>query len=436
MFAEGVDVGSLKEGFRVLVVPGGVDDFTVGRAVQAAPFWEALVPDGRVRCTVSREHFKINIRREESGNLRLSVSCFSLNGLLLNSEFIQQGSEFSLKHDDVIAFAAKTDSADGNTPRKPFLAFNVEFQDLPSQTSLEEVEDIVVVPPEGSIAGCWHHPDEPTPSLTDVLFIIEVHGENIRKDLPSAERQLFFCYSEDEANPPTLRVGRHYQSSLWEHVLDPGFYAAGCWAFMDKNHFEIRMSRLTNPNTREPTEWRCRVKVLSIAGLKLNYAIRCNCGEEYDLHPSNTLTVETHSSCRGAASNASGGTGEIPGIHFTFIPMFDSFTAPIEHHSRPIVVLEKPRQLPELLPDESFDGNIVLERNRSMHVNEVKASSALQAPIEFDPDGPGDLSSAEMCDPPILVSMDYHCDDLFSRTGFQGGVEDLGGTKGSWEPRN
>jgi len=355
----------------------------------------------------------VNMWRDGNGSIALSLSCFSLNGLLLNSDFVQQGSgDRRLAHGDVLAFAANMELVDrGSAPRRPFLAFIVECEGvLPRQSVVTDDHELVALP-EATVEGCWHGSDAFPLSLDDVFFRVTVHGENVRNHLTDEQRSLFLCWSGN-LDPPTLRIGRHYQKKFWQQLLNPDFHAAGWSESMEGDHFEIRVLQRIDPTTCEPMGWQCRVKGLSSTALKMNYSVTCICGKEYDLYPSDMLTLITHSS----GSDVSGL------LHFTYIPVSDTLSAP--HAQFLPVRSEEPRELPELLQEDGakrIDGTLVLERNPSIcaRVN----STALQAPIEIDSD------CEPSATPDKLPSMDEGCDDLFSQTGFGLGGELLEHTR-------
>lgn len=208
--------------------------------------------------------------------------------------------------------------------------------------------------------------------------------------------------------------------------------AGGACQFLDPDHFEIRVMRRSNPATREPPEWRYRVRVLASSGLTLNYSLVLNCGEERELHPSETLTVATPP---GPNENAHIELRPLPkGIHFTFIPYMGSFgqsTAPTSG-----VAQEVPRPLPDLAAPEletDLDGGLVLERTapsvQSATAQSVRSAGALRPPMAMSFEGDGERANsvaqgrnfgAAPMKTVLLEPMDENGqeDDLFSRTGF------------------
>jgi len=354
--AEGVELGKMSEQQRALPMAEQTTELIIGRTAQPTAFWNTLVPDLRLHGTVSREHAKIVWRAQGVESPGFYLNCMSLNGLLMNGDFMRQGGgDRRLQHGDVVAFAASTDlptagaSPAPNAPRKRFIAFSFEIanaswhaekaptpvlaptansrpldklrtddaqmmhkrahdvQSAPLEDTLHYAE--ATQPPEGCSAGRWRSAEDGS-QMPDALFCLEVHGNGVRTDLPSDDRQLVFSCQADAPAVPCLRVGRRYQQGLWQRIVSNPQALSG----LSTDHFEVCPVRRKNPSTREPPDWRYRLRVLSSAGLMLNYGLACKSGEERELKPGNTLTI-TQSG--GAVSS----TGVPQGLHFTFIPL-------------------------------------------------------------------------------------------------------------------
>jgi len=384
VFGEGVDVSKLQDSDRSINFPGGLAELAVGRMAQPPSLWDALVPDGRLKGTISREHFKL-FRKDQS----IGLFCNSLNGLQLNGSFVRQGGERRLQHGDTIAFAASTDTAPTHLPRKPFVVFNVELPEAPHR-------EVHSRPPDGTSPGKWHNSDIITgTSPLDAIFCLEVHGENVRSDLMSEARQLYFC--ADGVTSPALRVGRYYQQTFWRRVLNPNFYALGSWAFVATDHFEIISHR--RAVSVEGSEWTSRLRVLSSAGLAVNYTTTLVAGDEHLLSPSDTLTVDAPS-C---------GSGGPRGLHFTFIP----FELALDSH---------------LVEDNGFGPSTydvsTSSSQSSAIAMPVRTVGALMAPVQLaeledqTPHGSGGAAATRKFN--SIEDTDLaDVDDLFARTGFE-----------------
>lgn len=447
-YAEGVDMSRLRDIQCIVSLPAASQELVVGRTSQPPSFWDTLVVDPRLRGTVSREHFKIFAKRGPAGQTVFTIVCSSLNGLMLNGEFLRQGSpERDLKHGDTIALAASMESTPASTPqstsmaRKPFVAFDFELPPGQAQAQPSAEREELLRPPQGTVAGRWRTSDASTSIPDDALFCLEVHGENVRMDLPSEARQLFFCCGADASNPPALRIGKNYQNVFWRKVLDPNFFAGGCWSFVSLDHFEIRVQRRGNPNTREPPNWRFQLRVLSSAGLTVNYGIQCSVGEERDLRQSDTLTVDAAAATPSPTPKSGDALAPPRGLHMTFISYSDSFEVPqpsipgsrIHTEDRPRVMLPED-------PEEDEPGGLLLERSylgAGTLRSPGQLAGALQAPIGFQPTSsvastpssrfgsgvsPANVA-AEAAMPTLhLGGPGGDPDDLFSRTGFTSSI--------------
>ncbi|CAK0852998.1 unnamed protein product [Prorocentrum cordatum] len=330
VYAQGVELGQLAAQQRSLLFPQRGAELVVGRTAQPSAFWDTLVPDRRLHGTVSREHFK--------------VICMSLNGCLLNSRYLAQGSsERPLQHGDVVALAASTEPpsaqrSDVAPARKSFVVFTFETKcsspavpdaapavPSPPQPPLAAPPDgdEAQRPPAGTLAGRWRTSEAATGVPSEALFCLEVHGGHAREDLPAEARQLFFCCDVGEAALPSLRVGRHYQRGFWQRAVQPSLLASSSWAAaLDVDHFDIRALRRSNPASSEPPDYRFRLRVVGPSGVVLNYSAPCGKGEELDLGPSDTLTLGSSlAPLQGAPAGGLGAPGALPGLHFTFIPL-------------------------------------------------------------------------------------------------------------------
>jgi len=168
VFAEGVELNKLKDQQRAIPMPFSGQELVVGRTAQPAAIWDTLVPDRRLHGTVSREHFRVTAKRPPLGaggvseQTEFHLVCLSLNGVLLNSEYIGQNTgERRLQHGDVIAFAASVEPpvqhSNGTrpAPRKPFIVFS--FEVIPSGLSVETAAI------SGQLSPCSH----PRPAVED-----------------------------------------------------------------------------------------------------------------------------------------------------------------------------------------------------------------------------------------------------------------------------
>ncbi|CAK9037304.1 unnamed protein product [Durusdinium trenchii] len=484
VYAEGVDLGKLTAQQRSL--SSNLPELVVGRTAQPAAVWETLVPDKRFHATISREHLKVIARQGSQGaQASFSVACLSLNGVMLNGHFIGNDSgERPLQHGDALAFATVVDvmAPIENQSRKPFVVLQFEvlgpspaaealptaypssprLRSAPVKGPFDDLEDRkeLLHPPPGMVAGRWR--TSPTAEgPPDALFCLELHGNELRPGLPAEARQLFFC-CDSQARPSRLRVGRYYQRHLWENILSEEILTGGTlWAaMMAQDHFEIAAIRRNNPQLAEPPDWRFRLRVLSAAGVVLNYSIMCTAGDERELSPSDTLTVKrphSRASTKPAISDSCP-----PGLHLTFIPLVG-----------PLVSLGPPSpeqdgdvpQLPELSDSDTEDrrapghdfpvgvgvlqpptGVLHLQRDSS---DEEEAEAQAE---EEDGSFQGRIQTAKTRILEAPVEGDP--DDLFARTGFRAGdvgveeelpdpPEDLDGTlsltrrghiSGSWLP--
>jgi len=168
VFAEGVELNKLKDQQRAIPMPFSGQELVVGRTAQPAAIWDTLVPDRRLHGTVSREHFRVTAKRPPLGaggvseQTEFHLVCLSLNGVLLNSEYIGQNTgERRLQHGDVIAFAASVEppvqhsNGTRHAPRKPFIVFSFEVIG-PSGLSVETTA-------MGQLTPCSH----PRPAVED-----------------------------------------------------------------------------------------------------------------------------------------------------------------------------------------------------------------------------------------------------------------------------
>mmetsp|Transcript_40261 Transcript_40261/g.110763 ORF Transcript_40261/g.110763 Transcript_40261/m.110763 type:complete len:882 (-) Transcript_40261:84-2729(-) len=147
VFAESVELGMLAESQRTIEFPAQANEMVVGRTAQPAMFWDTLVPDRRLHGTVSREHLKVT-RKLTSESTAYYLSCLSLNGLLLNGEFIRQGTEERrLQHKDIVAFAASSEMERGGIvlTRKRFVAFSFDFGTVASATHASAPKPMVAI---------------------------------------------------------------------------------------------------------------------------------------------------------------------------------------------------------------------------------------------------------------------------------------------------
>jgi len=116
------------------------------------------------------------------------------------------------------------------------------------------------------------------------------------------------------------------------------------------DHFEVRSLRRSNPLTSEPPDWRFRMRILSPAGVSVNYStVKNMAGDERELNQGDAFTVGSSPS---VGSGSGGASGTLHGLHFTFIPLLGAALLP-----------ERPRELPELEPfrqaDDIFSGPVV-----------------------------------------------------------------------------
>ncbi|CAJ1423299.1 unnamed protein product [Effrenium voratum] len=255
VYAEGLDLAKLSTQQRAL--SSSAPELVLGRTAQAEEVWKTLVPDRRLHGTVSREHLKVLARPCPGKPLQamFSVVCLSLNGALLNHQFISNGcGEQPLQHGDVLALATSVEVA-GQDSRKPFVVFQFEvlgpspavmalptaygtaqappaaqaapaaqgpaqgtqrgpFDDLEETINQKELQV-----PAGMVAGRWR--SSASVAAPEALYCLEVHGNELRPGLPAEARQLFYCSEPATEVPgvslqawpcaPGLRVGRYYQ---------------------------------------------------------------------------------------------------------------------------------------------------------------------------------------------------------------------------------
>lgn len=330
--AEGVDLAALEERFVSVGLPKPGQELAVGRTCQPSSFWAALVPEERARGMISREHFKVTAEPEppdpqkpsDQRSVGFYLTCLSLNGLLVNGDTVRRDSkQRRLCHGDVLGFMDVSAQGGGH---KPFVAFSVNFHQHYRERSQVE-EDLH--PPDGALRGWWQGVEEAanSPSTSSpsaprgALASLEVFGRVASAGLPREARQIILCCEQSSASPVALRIGRHYQRGFWRRALDPDFYIGGSWAFLASDHFEVvarppGATRACRPDALEH-EWRFRVRVLSVAGLTINHSVVCACGDEQELRPGDTLTVEAGPRAAGAPADA----GQPPSLHFLFSPV-------------------------------------------------------------------------------------------------------------------
>lgn len=483
VFAEGVELARLPEEKKLIEFSKTRDRLVVGRNKQATTLWEALVPDGRLRNTVSREHFEITAVQEDGVQVFV-LKALSANGLMVNQEFLDsRNAPKRLQHGDILAFAANLDGQDrppvgpaGTMPRKPFL--HLQFRSVaaaaapiaappapmqpqkmqppapsegprpPSCQWDDEDEadsEASIRPPEGTVTGIWRK--SACNPRSEALFCLMVHGDSVRNDLPSEARKLVFeCNPNDPMTPPALRVGRFYQRGFWKRVFKPEWRGGST---LDAEIFEIRTSRKNNPATRETPDWRFRVRALTSRGLVLKYgpvSESLNTNGEHELQPSDTLTVDLPSPDH--ANRPLMGA-----LHFTFIP----YCTTSQQQASSSTTAEAPRLIPDFAEavDDSV-GGMVLERSYSApqrHPSNPSTMSrlsagALRAPvtIPIDTESPPGLAAIPKSSPsyssqrqsgpnpghygdsmmgtialePMETTGDP--DDLFAKTGFGAGA--------------
>eukprot|EP00927_Polykrikos_kofoidii_P059605 TRINITY_DN54750_c0_g1_i1.p1 TRINITY_DN54750_c0_g1~~TRINITY_DN54750_c0_g1_i1.p1 ORF type:complete len:1083 (+),score=178.75 TRINITY_DN54750_c0_g1_i1:188-3436(+) len=412
VFAEGVDLAKLTVQERAISFPeNGSNELIVGRTAQASSVWDTLVPDRRFHGTVSREHFKVVQRPQAQSNNRgsagasgcggsdvsmsFSLICLSLNGMLLNGEFVRQTSgERNLRHGDVVAFAAASDCGNervsASMPRKRFIAFSFQVGSPPASRHpplgsspipkspllrganlaacgggrasdsgpIGPTDALEVTQPGGCLAGSRRTAEADIVVPQDTLFCLEAHGSIVRSDLSREARQIHVGPGADSGPPATLRVGLHHQRSFWLRVLKPSFLEeAKLSAALAADHFEVCASRRSNPTSNESSDWRSRwrfrLRVLSPVGVTVNYGVACGRGDERDLEPSDTLTVDDAPAWGSSAASAS---GDVPrGLHFTFI-----YTGKDVSASNGL-----PRELPTLDDADDVDGGPLVEKSSS-----------------------------------------------------------------------
>merc|ERR1712232_634360 len=98
IFAEGVDLGAVSD--QTSMFPLGEDGLVVGREGSLEKAWDSLMPDTTHRSRISRKHFKVCLKSAEEG---FCLTCLSVNGMLHNERFIQEGSEVLLQNGDNIS---------------------------------------------------------------------------------------------------------------------------------------------------------------------------------------------------------------------------------------------------------------------------------------------------------------------------------------------
>jgi serine/threonine protein kinase len=97
------------------------EEVIIGRAGRYAGVWEQWLPDESARSMVSREHFKISVRKSKAG-MDFYLSCLSANGMSVNGSFLQGGvrHEMRLMHNDNIELLTAIHQST-STDRKPIL---------------------------------------------------------------------------------------------------------------------------------------------------------------------------------------------------------------------------------------------------------------------------------------------------------------------------
>eukprot|EP00927_Polykrikos_kofoidii_P002858 TRINITY_DN11143_c0_g1_i1.p1 TRINITY_DN11143_c0_g1~~TRINITY_DN11143_c0_g1_i1.p1 ORF type:complete len:1190 (-),score=166.91 TRINITY_DN11143_c0_g1_i1:76-3645(-) len=167
--ADGVDLDTLAENQRTIILPLFGGELVVGRSSQNPLFWETLVKEDRYSRTISREHFRI-VRRSERPNdsddgeqqvtLSTFLTCLSPNGLTLNNVLLHAASgERRLFHGDTISLVAATESS-----KARFLSFTLRSRGdrsggggvgiaLPCHAKQDSSSEKGVIPLLPSVAG-------------------------------------------------------------------------------------------------------------------------------------------------------------------------------------------------------------------------------------------------------------------------------------------
>ncbi|CAE7516258.1 unnamed protein product, partial [Symbiodinium sp. CCMP2456] len=160
VYAEGVALSALPEVHRAVAAQSS--ELVVGRMVQAADFWDALVPEKDLQTRVSRYHFKLSCRMSSLGGglcqPALFVSCLSRNGLLVNGSYVGPDAEQRIEHGAQLGLGVETLAPSKSQPAsmvsvataaawrppavKPFLVFELEVLD---QTQRADPKTIVPV---------------------------------------------------------------------------------------------------------------------------------------------------------------------------------------------------------------------------------------------------------------------------------------------------
>lgn len=309
IYAQGVDLGILKESQRLVFFPKVGTDLVLGRGVQLQSFWSTLVPDEQRLGSFSREHARISIGSCLMGEV-FQLKCLSPNGLLLNGSVVRNvDGECALDHGDIIGFSASV-ATDAGTPCKPFVAFAFRIHSDATDATRERATSGREAdrPEEVAIAGRWWSSELELAVPENAIAGLEVFGEHVCMELPKEARQLFLCCAPPPFTPalapapalPCLRVGRRRQREFWRMVLEPDFYAEGCWAFLALDHFELQPVWASDQDSTGQSELRFKVRVLSAIGLTLNRTTHLSAGDECGLGAGDALAV-----------------GE---LHFTFMP--------------------------------------------------------------------------------------------------------------------
>lgn len=277
IFSEGVHVEDLPREQRRIVFPcpqhgchgpdaapeqdvvrGPLQQFCVGRAYQTTLF-DVLVPDSRVRSTVSREHFQVCMEEPsqlEIGRGRLVahlVNC-SANGTYVGETHLQvRGERAALQHGDLVALSHAA-CVEASHQARHFLRFRLDLSQsccLPCEAvprltveparpeRLQAAEDGqagVKVPDAAAVLAQPVPAEAPIPSDAPLAFVLEACGPAVRAEVAAERRLIRFARPMSRRAPhkSTLIVGRAHQLTFWQEVLNTSsFYT------LSRQHFEV-----------------------------------------------------------------------------------------------------------------------------------------------------------------------------------------------------
>jgi len=275
------------------------NDVVIGRGHHPFKLWDEMFTPDEVK-TVSRAHFEIQAQ-SSSGSSAFKVLCKGMNGMYLNRELIGMDISRELWHGDELALSAEGNGA------KPFFKFIFELR---AGVSEDDRNQGTINIPKGDIrasSGRWAIEPTDDRSRDDLdLFCLEVFGgsnsstSGVRPGLDASQRQISFAQPQSMGISTTmasLRIGA-YQERFWDRVLKKKWST-----IIARSHFEIRSTRVSNPEINERERWFFTLKV--IEPITFNRTLELGTGEEIRLNMGDVITFP-----RGLAE-----------VHMTFIDL-------------------------------------------------------------------------------------------------------------------